>query len=188
MRHRGVVRPPQIGLIAEGPLVQVTIVQTQAAVDALKAAGQEPENAAGKMMIDTGAQITAVENDLLEAIGLAPIRLIPVMGVSQRSEDCPVYRAGIVIGFGDGSTNAVELMFESDIVGVRAAPISKGYIGLLGRDFLSNFELHYDGIAGTFDIIVPEPVMRKIRASQPPHHTTRKERRQKERRQKDRRR
>jgi hypothetical protein len=147
-KHAGIVGNPPGGLVHAGPQVEVmlmphpVLVQTGAAKDGrLKA----------RLMVDTGAQVTSVDDALCRELGLTPVRYRPIIGVHNKAEDRPVYLMGVGLGMGDGG-GAVEIVtFLAEVVGM---PTPAGSIdGLLGRDFLVGFRLVYDGPTGRFEII-----------------------------------
>jgi len=104
------------------------------------------------LLVDTGAQRTCVREDLLQQLGLAPVRGDLIVGVSGKPESCLVYRACIEVGMADERGDRFAARFVADVIGVQAIQ----YIdGLLGRDFLSNVNLSYRGPDGMFELIDP---------------------------------
>lgn len=152
MKHRGIVANPPGGLILAGPLVEVRITPTAQAAQAQVASGHTPKGAIIKMMVDTGAERTVVEDQLARSIGLIPIRYVPISGVDQKPVKRPVYRMNINIGMDDNGKHA-ETVYIADVVGVPSCP--REHSGLIGRDFLSHVHFSYNGPKGTFEI---EPV------------------------------
>jgi len=75
-----------------------------------------------------------------------------MVGVSQVPEDCPVYRACIVIGYEGKRGVDAQGVFEADIVGMKSPARPMDHMGLLGRDFLRYVRLVYNGPTGSFEI------------------------------------
>ncbi len=98
-----------------------------------------------KMLIDTGAAFTLIEDRLAVALGMRPIRYREVIGIDQKAKMRPVFRLSIGLEVGDGLGNNRTVVFREDVVGMPRPPRDEEYVGLLGRDFLSHFELTYDG-------------------------------------------
>lgn len=97
-----------------------------------------------------------------------PIRYTQIIGVSGRSDDCPVYRMSIAIGMGEDGTAAVHQgMFVADIAGVPSPPVKLTHVGLLGRDFLSNVRLLYDGPEREFHLIDYKHVSGRVGVQRP---------------------
>lgn len=105
------------------------------------------------MMVDTGAQLTVVEDAVPKFLHLVPIRFQAIAGVTG-DLDCPVYRLGITIGVSDRDGNRGEMRFEADIVAVPPVPdLARPHVGLLGRDFLQYVRFEYDGPNGAYSLI-----------------------------------
>ncbi len=150
--HRGKVVPPR-GLIEEGPLVQVTFTPHPLDIELLAREGTAWQPISHKMMVDTGAQLTVVEDAVPQFLDLVPIRFQSIAGVTG-DLDCPVYRLGINIGVSDRDGNRGEMKFWADIVAVPPVPdLTRPHVGLLGRDFLQYVRFEYDGPQGTYSII-----------------------------------
>ncbi|MCC7542383.1 MAG: aspartyl protease family protein [Deltaproteobacteria bacterium] len=109
-----------------------------------------------RLMIDTGAQRTLVDDALCVKLGLPPIRFDEIVGVSGKPESWPVYLLGVRLGLSShpkAQENAFAV-FGAEVIGMPVGPHDQ-HRGLLGRDFLANFELGYDGPNGSFAIMVP---------------------------------
>lgn len=152
MRHHGKVEPIPLGLVATGPIINVLLCPPLALRKALVASGREAPEIPAALLIDTGAQKTVVEDRIAQALQLKPIRFDSMVGVSQVPEDCPVYRACIVIGYQSKKGQDAHGIFEADIVGMRSPTRPMTHVGLLGRDFLRYVRFVYNGPTGSFDI------------------------------------
>ena len=161
MIHRGMVADPPRGLVAFGPLVAVQFqLDPRDAAARAAAALPLPTSISGKVMIDTGAGGTHVFQSVPDQLGLVPIRYSPVIGVSGKSEDRPVYRLAVTIGMADARGRIANTTFAADMFGASTTFELPGFpeqvIGLLGRDFLAYFDFHYHGRTGEFEIVLPE--------------------------------
>jgi hypothetical protein len=87
-------------------------------------------------------------------MGLSPIRYIPVIGVSHKSEECPVYLMTIRMDVKDGHREHTDYVdYNATVVGMRCP---RQWQGLLGRDFLRRFRMIYDGGRGLVELHVPD--------------------------------
>jgi hypothetical protein len=150
MRYRGIVGDPSApgpyGLAQHGPVVVVRIAPHPAL-------GLSIPPVDVKMMVDTGADMTCVHSDIPKAMGLTPVRYRPIVGVSGKPEQYPVYLMGVTISMSEEpSTPLTHITFQSQIVGMPAMHKSSVQ-GLLGRDFLHGFQFIYDGPTGLFEIV-----------------------------------
>ena len=161
MKHKGVTHPD--ALVALGPLVSVTLTPSPT----MLVHGYPVPRASIMMMIDTGAQSTVIEDRIAVAMGLVPTRQQNMVGVSGKPELCPVYPIVITIGFADGSGNMATADFGCDAIGMNSPPHQTAHQGLIGRDFLKHFELHYNGPTGTFDVIIPREAAAAVTPPKP---------------------
>ena len=77
-RHSGRVEPVPMGLVHIGPVVEVKLRPP-----AVQRASQVQHNgifpeATIKLLVDTGAQRTVIEQVVLESLGLTPISMVPI--------------------------------------------------------------------------------------------------------------
>ena len=160
MKHVGAVtataadgtKVPNPGaLVIVGPLVNVVLAVPESVGRAMLALGREPPRVDVKLLIDTGAQITSVHDEVAAQLGLPPIRMAPMVGVSGKPEDYPVYRMVVLIAVADATGKGI-IGLETDVVGVPASAGHAEMKGLLGRDFLRHLRLVYDGPTATFEL------------------------------------
>jgi predicted aspartyl protease len=119
-------------------LVQVILGPHPEDARATQEAGGTIRTTAGHLLVDTGAQLTVVENTVAVALGLVPIRYARITGVSGRSDECPVYRMGVVIGMAeDGTSRPHQATFVADVAGVPSPPVKLTHIGLDTLPFLA---------------------------------------------------
>lgn len=162
VRHEGECLPRPWGLVETGPLVNVTLGHAD---DYVGMEDLMPQHfPLAKMMIDTGASFTLVEERVVARLGYRPIRYREVLGVDQKPTMCPVFRMSIGLLMGDRLGNDHTVVFREDVVGMRAPDDTQAYVGLLGRDFLVHFEFTYDGPKASFVLSRNRPVP-KLRRS-----------------------
>lgn len=134
-----------------GPLVTITVGHPD---DYAFVATEPPQTYPRlKMMIDTGAAFTLIEENIPVEQGLRPIRFRDVIGVDQLPAMRPVFRMSLGLEVGDGMGNNRTLVFKEDIVGMPVPQKPEQYAGLLGRDFLRHFRFVYDGPNARFELI-----------------------------------
>jgi hypothetical protein len=135
--------PPQHALQHAGPILQVTVSPTKQHIDALISQGQTPPEAIpGYAIIDTGASMTAVDEDVCRRLGLQPtgsqktahaggpdIRACYPIQVSFPGTPLP--------SFSTPRAMSVNLQFGKT-----------PYILLFGRDLLARIKFVYNGPAG----------------------------------------
>src|SRR5215475_8763234 len=78
-------------LVTQGPLVEVLFAPHRADVELLAQEGTTWQPIFHRMMIDTGAALTIVEDPVPQFLQLEPIRFQAIAGVTG-DLDCPVYR------------------------------------------------------------------------------------------------
>ena len=165
-------------LVHGGPLVEVAFSPHPDEIPLLAVEGVKWEHAIHKMMVDTGAELTVVEESVPQFLGIEPIRSQWITGIGGDVE-CPVYRLGIIIGFKDRMGKRSGATLSADIVAVPTPPdVNRPHVGLLGRDFLQFVRFEYDGPAGEYTIIREEPNQPPGRAAT--DHSERRERRRRE--------
>jgi len=147
-------------LIEQGPLVDVSFTPHPADIALLANEGTAWEPIAHRMMVDTGAEITIVEDAVPKFLNLQPIRFQAIAGVTG-DLDCPVYRLEIIIRSndpGDDRGIAGQIEFSADVIAVPpVAEVARPHVGLLGRDFLQFVRFEYDGPSGTYRLIDERP-------------------------------
>jgi hypothetical protein len=139
------------GLLWDGPLVEARLSPPRIAAEQLSAKGKKVPSVATKLMIDTGAAKTAIDNALASKLNLVPIRYERVVGVSQESQECPVYllvlRLNVTM---DGKR--MEYSCPTEALGIPSPRPGEPYNGFIGRDFLAFWRLTYDGPSGVVEM------------------------------------
>lgn len=127
-----------------GALIKVRIAQPRDVADSLRAQGKAVADAVDAMaMIDTGASITAIDQGLATRIGLVQTGVAPVAGVTG-VQDQPIYAAQVML---DQPSVALD---PWKMIG---SPLNiQNFDVLLGRDFLQELTLVYDGSSGNFQL------------------------------------
>jgi len=140
--------------------VEVSFTPHPVDIELLAREGTAWEPIPHRMMVDTGAEITIVEDAVPKFLHLEPVRFQAIAGVTG-DLDCPVYRLEIAIGSNhhDGDRGDVEaIRFSADVVAVPpVAEFARPHVGLLGRDFLQLVRFEYDGPSGTYRLIDERP-------------------------------
>lgn len=151
-------------MVRSGPVVVGKLRPTRHMQDLMNARGEFPAPQAVRLLVDTGAGPSMVSRSLATELGLQVIDWRPVTGIEQRAEMCPVYRATLdlwLVGPRDPSRPkdpppSVQVPLPLTVLGGRDvhvdAPPDALVDGLLGRDFLSSFVLHYDGPGAWFEL------------------------------------
>jgi hypothetical protein len=141
-------------------LVEVLFTPHPDDIELLAKEGVRWEPIPHRMMFDTGAENTVVEDAVPKFLHLEPIRYQAIAGVTG-DPDCPVYRLEITIGANasdDDRGKAKELRFSADIFAVPpVAEFARPHVGLLGRDLLQLVRFEYDGPAGAYRLIDEHP-------------------------------
>jgi hypothetical protein len=135
MRHIG--KSTRALLVSVGPVIEVMLAPTKAAAQAFADAGKQIKIIKARLMIDTGAQCTVIEDRIASELGLSPIRFRPIVGVSQKAELRPVYPIIIRIAVED-KWNKGMIEFGTTVAGIESPQHQAGHVGLLGRDFLQH--------------------------------------------------
>jgi predicted aspartyl protease len=141
-----------IPLSPQGPIVDAGIMVGDARQAALEAAKQDvPTPQMIRALIDTGAGISAVDPNVLKALGLsqtgeAEIHTPSTKGVAVTT---PTYDVKIAILAG----RTGDLHFISETIQVTATDLAvHGFQALIGTDILKKCILHYNGADGLFTV------------------------------------
>jgi hypothetical protein len=130
----------------EGPRIAIEIGVPIALAGFLRRSGLPvPPAQRGFALIDTGASITAVDEGVVAALGIQPIGQMKLSTPSQ-SRAAWLYATRLTC-----AGIAMPVLDVLDIVGCTLQP--QGFIALLGRNFLRNVVLVYDGPTGHFALL-----------------------------------
>jgi hypothetical protein len=139
------------GLLQDGPLVEVRLSPPRIQGEQMSAKGKKVPNVATKLMLDTGAAKTAIDNTLAAELDLVPIRFEQVVGVSQESQECPVYLLVLRINV-TLNGRKMEYSCSTEALGIPSPRQGEPYSGFIGRDFLASWRLTYDGPSGVVEM------------------------------------
>ena len=132
-------------------MVEARLSPPRIQAEQLSAIGKKVPNVAVKLMLDTGAAKTAIDNALAAELNLVPIRYEQVVGVSQEGQECPVYLLVLRINVThDGKK--MEYSCSTEALGIPSPRQGDPYSGFIGRDFLASWRLTYDGPSGVVEM------------------------------------
>ena len=132
--------------------------------------------ASARLMIDTGASVTCIDEGLIQSMGAIPIRTRSIIGVNGTPQMRPVYRMKLLIGMGVQRVDAGQVPppsaagngffgIDFDVTGVQ----SLGSVqGLIGRDLLASCRFVYDGPSSMFLLFDRTDELRHALAGDPP--------------------
>ena len=127
----------------QGPKVAIEIAVPAVLAEFLERSGLPvPPPQRGFALIDTGASITAVDEEVVASLGIQPIGQ---MKLSTPSQSMPAWLYAVQLTCSGVAMPVLELL---DVVGCTLQP--QGFIALLGRNFLRKGVLVYDGPTGAF--------------------------------------
>jgi predicted aspartyl protease len=132
-------------LIDIGPVLQVLVeVPTPLAASFRTAGTPVPQPASGLALIDTGATCSAVDDSVVQALGVQPIGVVNV-GTAGGIRQQAVYSARF--SFPGSNIPAMEFaqLTGVDLRGHVVPHLSIPLIALIGRDILSKFVMIYNG-------------------------------------------
>ena len=130
-------------LQAMGPIAEARVaVSASLENDFRKRGVQMPNPIAVHAMVDTGASVTVVRDDLPDQLGLQPVGVTSINTPSSTNVACYEYAVRLVL-----NNNVV---IEATVI---AAPLQGQNIQcLIGRDILAHGILVYIGYANTFSL------------------------------------
>jgi hypothetical protein len=135
-----------------GPCLPVQVEVPPALAAQLQQTGQAvPAPVAGFALVDTGASVSAVDDTVIQQLGVQPIGMVPV-GTAGGPQQQAIYPGRFTfpgttlpaIDFG----SLLGCNLAGQIVAIHQGPL----IALLGRDLLQSFVLVYNGPGGTFSL------------------------------------
>lgn len=139
--------PHSVALQQRGPCVQVSVTLAQVLAQILIQQGKElPAPITGLGLIDTGASVTCIDEDVARRLGLPAIDVVTMSSASHAKTERNVYPIQIdVVG--------VPIKFQAHhAIGAELA--SQGIISLIGRDVLQFCTLFYNGLTGEMTLSI----------------------------------
>ena len=134
-----------------GPLLHVVVSVSGPRGAALTQAGQTaPQPVVAKLIVDTGASLTAIDGAILQQLGISPTGSTPIHTPSTAGSphQANQYDVGLTVF---GHDNA--LVFLSPALPVIDGNFrAQGIDGLLGRDVLATSRMSYLGVDGWYAI------------------------------------
>lgn len=138
--------PASTVLARSGPVIQVAVSVTPEHLDVLKAAGRDvPAAVVGFALIDTGASITGVSEEVCQSLGLRPTGVATIHGVGgEKKHNC----YAVMIQLPD----PLKPIVGHRVVSFRDLAGNPPPILLLGRDLLHRFKITYNGPYGRLEM------------------------------------
>lgn len=134
-------QPSPNGLQLAGPILQVEISVHPTFAQHLQGLGQPiPTPIVGPGLIDTGATFSAVDQTVIQRLGIPPIGTVQ-LGTAAG----PVAQTQHPASFGFPGTRLPAINFNF-VTGVNL--IGQNIIALIGRDVLRHFVMVYNGVLG----------------------------------------
>ena len=124
---------PSDELFAYGPLVTVQLAATTPGASSMTS----------ELLVDTGADVTVIDEDLAARLGTIAVRSMEISGVTSTRLSVPVHTVMVIFPL-------LGLNLETDVVVLPRA--NDEVAGLIGRDVLQHLRFHYDGPAGSFTL------------------------------------
>jgi len=148
----GQPQPAPLALQAVGPVMPLQVEIPTALASALQQAGQPiPGPILGFALIDTGASVSAVDVSVVQRLGVQPIGVTNVGGVTGVAQQ-PTYPARFV--FPGTAFPPIEfgMLLGAPLSGLQPAGLPGPLIALLGRELLQHFILIYNGPGAMFSV------------------------------------
>ncbi len=151
--EKGDVRPAPELMAHLGPVVQVTIHVPEEVAQAYADRGEtSPPPINGYAIIDTGATMTCFDAEAAQAAGLPTIGDADMSSASHMSSRVPVFAGKIFVpGLGIGINIAEGMGANLSSINLKNSD-GEALVALLGRDFLRNTVLVYNGSDGHFSL------------------------------------
>ena len=137
-------------LIAEGAIIPAKLGVDLYRQQVLDQHGDLPGLVQVRMMADTGAEMSLIDESFAKALGLRWINDQMIVGVSQKPELHRVYAATLHMPIEEPVPRIVQIQIT--VAGMRENVGRAKFDGLLGRRFLNVFDLLYLGPQDTFSL------------------------------------
>jgi hypothetical protein len=141
--HKKIDVPPQAALQHQGPMVPVSVCLEQNAAKPILQKGGAVLGAPGMALIDTGASLSAIDEDLANELKIPIIDQGKTDSATHRDHPCNLYPVQFTIG------NVITVQVPR-AMGVKLR--HRGYIAIIGRDILQGCILIYNGGMGSISL------------------------------------
>jgi predicted aspartyl protease len=139
--------PAQVGLVARGPLVQVTVsLADQITSELIKQGKAIPAPVQGLALIDTGAGSTCIDEEAAQKLQLPVVNVVDMASASHALTKANVYPAKFQI-------TGLPMNFNAPM-SIGAPLAVQGLIALIGRDVLQHCTLIYNGHLGQISLCI----------------------------------
>lgn len=132
----------------EGAMVAAKVGHDLARHHSLLARGDIPRLHGAKLLVDTGAELSFINEAIAIDLQLRFVRDQEIVGVSQRPETHRIYFATLHLGF--EKPDPTVMLIPVALAGMRETTGRLQFDGILGRDFLAAFDFAYSGPKHTF--------------------------------------
>jgi predicted aspartyl protease len=137
--------PPHIALFQGGPLVPVMVCLEVNMAKPLLSQGKSIVSQGGMALIDTGANVSSIDEETAKQMGLPIVDQGKMSSASHEMHPCNFYPIQITLGG--------RLTFQVPRA-MGANLKSKNLIALIGRDILQRCTLIYNGGTGTITLAI----------------------------------
>jgi predicted aspartyl protease len=136
---------PQIALQQRGPVVPASVCLEINMAKPLLAQGKAIIGAPGVALIDTGATVSAIDEEIAKELKIPVVDQGKMGSASHESTPCNLYPVQITIG-------GVLVLQIPRAMGAKLKPM--GLIAIIGRDILQQCTLFYNGGTGTISLSI----------------------------------
>jgi len=136
---------------ARGPIVEAAVLVSWARRDALEKVRRivpSPQHITA--LLDTGASCSAVDQAVLDALGLTPTGEAEILTPSTGATPQKAFTYDVQIGIFAGRPGDLHYISESIQVTASDLFAGQGIHALIGRDVFANCIFHYNGANETF--------------------------------------
>lgn len=150
--HKGVAVLPQQYLELNGPVIEIEVrVHPLVAANLKQKGAAVPDPIKGIALIDSGAEVTAIDIAVAEQLKLPRTGKVKVVGIGGESEGytsaCSIFIPGLPLTTSASRAHCHDL-----------TKTGRNIIALIGRDILKMMTFFYDGINGQMRLVYPQPI------------------------------
>jgi predicted aspartyl protease len=137
--------PPQVALQQRGPVVPVSVTLEANMAKPLLAQGKAILGQPGLALIDTGATVSAIDEQLAQELKLPVVDQGKMSSASHESSPCNIYPVQITIG-------GQLILQVPRAMGAKLKPM--GLVAIIGRDILQHCTFIYNGGVGSITLAI----------------------------------